>query len=64
MTKLDADRAKKDRAVLLLEKRAAKLERWLRAVQIVANEAYVRKVGTRAQQASLDALIACESLKP
>lgn len=47
-----------------LEKKAAKLERWLRAAVIVAGEDALRRSGAKAAIKTLDKLIACESLAP
>ncbi|MCA9554348.1 MAG: hypothetical protein KC933_30210, partial [Myxococcales bacterium] len=53
-----------DHRLLLHQRRAARLERWLRAAQRVANEAALRAGGDTARVAALDALNACEALAP
>ena len=47
-----------------LERSSAKLERWLRAVEIVVYEQAIRRSATAAQKADLDQLLACESTAP
>ena len=49
--------------ILELEKRRARLERWLRAVQAAANERLLRRRGGL-DVANLDAILACEALIP
>jgi hypothetical protein len=61
---LDKSLAALDQRLLAHQRRAARLERWLRAAQRVANEAAVRAAGDRAAVDALDALVACEALSP
>ncbi|MBI2377984.1 MAG: hypothetical protein HYV07_28535 [Deltaproteobacteria bacterium] len=54
-----------DNASLLeLERKLARLERWIRSANIVSNELVVRSTGTRAERAALDRLLACERMVP
>ncbi len=59
---LDADLATRDLRLLAVEKKAARLERWLRTVQFVANEAALRDQGH--YKAALSALDDCEKMIP
>jgi hypothetical protein len=54
----------KERERFELEKKAARLERWLNAAQVIANEEALRRSKNRAAIRVLDRLIACESLAP
>lgn len=47
-----------------LEKKAARLERWLNAAVTIANEDHLRRTAPKSAQATLDRLLACESLTP
>jgi len=53
-----------DGKLATLERDSAKLERWLRAVENVVFEGAIRRSGTKQQRASLDALLACEAMRP
>src|SRR5262249_33292204 len=47
-----------------LDRQAARIERWLNAVEQAENEALIRRSGVKRDAEALDRLIACESLSP
>ncbi|MEM7677826.1 MAG: hypothetical protein AAF449_17655, partial [Myxococcota bacterium] len=60
LQRIDAALSKLDDVLLDIEKNVARTERWFRALQIVANEAWLRQ--NRKPTAQLDALRRCEAL--
>ncbi|MEO1336972.1 MAG: hypothetical protein AAFV29_15100, partial [Myxococcota bacterium] len=62
LERLDDALGKLDTTLLAAEKKAARQERWFRALQIVANAAWLRQ--NRRSTKELEALRACEALIP
>lgn len=56
----DEEVTARDRQILSLEKRSARLERFVRAAQIIAGE----RMLSRRDRRTFDALVACEGMKP
>ena len=64
LRKASAAHGAKDEALEELERTSARLERWLRAAEIVAFEQAVRDRDAPGSAAALDAILACEALSP
>jgi hypothetical protein len=56
--------ADSEEELLEVDHRRAQLERWLNAIEAVANEEALRRSGNKRDIESLDRLLACESMEP
>jgi hypothetical protein len=64
LAQVDSAIADKDDELLEIDHRRALIERWLNAVEYVANEEALHRSGSKKDIESFERLVACESLEP